>query len=488
MQTCTSVSVCLTQTKDGTLKPCWPGPAPWVWVFLVALAVVAVVSSIVVGICWGVQRRRFPRPMKWRSTIPPALRTPNEAYASLVQNWMSTVRKMSSQALTSSQESTRLSPAGFVLPIVYSAADMAYVLPVQLGNSVLRLVIDTGSQRLCVATQACVETAACQIPDKQGYVASTKRRVLGASQQSYATLHMHGQFMEDSIRVIGPGKVLSDRVQFFAASAMEGFASNILGMARPVHPQAATLQEKLLQHGDNTWGLCLTSKGEGLMYVGRDAFPLLRHLPWIELPLNALAASHGTYIVPLVRIGIRRKATDSNRDIVWASQVKQKLELVIDTGTAETHFPDTIIQFLEKQHVPTGTGALKKNALASEQYGSLIFDIGTPKSSVLLEYSPQRYIVPFVTHDNRELQGLQRSTLHPYADGMHGILEDLQSSSQHAMILFGIAHMQNMAWEFPWRQHGKQGQKLRVASLSDQDLTRIQDLHEQSTLQAKSDT
>lgn len=376
-------------------------------------------------------------------------------------------RQLAAATSASSGDSSTSSWGGLYLPIAYSQADMAYVLPARIGKHILNLVLDTGSYCLSVAHAECVANGGCRVPDARGYHAlpSTSRGTAAFPTNAtlttlpYATLDMDVHPARDDIVLVNSTDTLHTLtdVAFYTARSMRGTASHIAGLARPAHispacdalldAAAALLPSKGAHEDTVTWGLAASAaSGEGTLWVSRhhQRPPALQTLDWHKVPLLPEAVTSGFYMVHVRRIGVRR-VDGGAPTIQWLNQASTSAaRLLIDTGTAETYFPPHLARVLNSSGVPLGLSA----RTTPQQAPTIVFDL---LPSLQLEYSGQRYIVDLDGTPLHSGRDLGRSTFHAYTPEIEAILAPAASANNMPTILFGIAHMQDMAWEFPWR-------------------------------------
>jgi hypothetical protein len=347
-------------------------------------------------------------------------------------------------------------------PVAYSQADMAYVLPVRFGKSsaVLNLVLDSGSFCITVASKACVSSGQCRVPDARGYARapSTAAATRGSTVElEYATISVTAEPTRDSLLLApqqphGNGLLSLPDMEFYTATRMTGTASHIAGLARRMSPQITcdSLLEglfKALQAAHrsatggqpaNTWGLVSRStSGRGRFWVGRRPRDL-RSLDWVRLPLKVSTVIEGAYMVPVDALFTFR-GTTATHDGAVASLPDSKCLLLLDTGTAETYFPPSLAAKLQNAGIAIGMNAQQR----VQDRPGLGFRLGR----VALEFP--NYMV--TAEGEALLPGTPtgRSTFHAYTQDVKDILE-MEHAYGLPIVLFGIAHMQNAAWEFPW--------------------------------------
>ena len=456
-----------------------PGPkaVPWVLWGLVALLAVLCLVAVAALLAW---RRRALAIIRLR--VSPLLgsfglvdATQHAQFVALKQRLAALATALgSTTAFHSSvvQDSATSTAMLLELPIVYSQADMAYVLPARVGQHVLQLVLDTGSYCMSVADAGCVANGKCRVPDARGYLAKQQQQHHSEGQASlttlpYATVAMEAEAVNDEVTLIQDNAALHHlpRMTFFSAHHMSGTASHIAGLARHTPDITATLQcDALLDamaasfptaHQEWHWGMVARAAvGQGLLWFGaahRRPHDL-DALQWHNVPLVEAEHAAGLYMVHVPRVGVR--SPDAAAKVAWldgaAMGAPHGLYLLIDTGTAETYFPPAIAAAIDKAGVPLGLASRIRQPV---ELPGLVLDLG---GGLWLEYDGPRYTValdgsPLPAAD-AATRVLGRSTFHAYTPEIEAILGAKSSQAQDIpIVLFGIAHMQDMAWEFPWR-------------------------------------
>lgn len=408
-----------------------------VYVVGAAIGIVILVLCVLPIVLWWY----FTQPL----IIAPqtTVNTHDSTSAPLFQNALAHIRQEARLAHDTQQQTLYLPTANeaakkretHLLPIVWSEEDYGYVAALQIGHSTLKCVLDTGSTCLSVASAECVSNSACVVPDNRGYIPTKASDVTGPERMlQYASLDMRVKPHRDEVMVgVLDGALYLGETDFLVASQMSGTAGHLVGLMKPHANSKCT---GLLQHIFNmyfhlnrSWGLVMCAKtGEGVLYIGKRPKEL-RLSSWCHLPLSKTLSYMGAYIVDVQRIGVRAQP---NAPIEYQAN-SSPIGMLIDTGTAETYFPRTIGSWMASKQV--GMGFEPKEIGSLPRHATVVIDFGRCR----FEFEPQRYMVAAGGNSR-----YARSTFHRNTSELEEALGGRQ------IIILGIMHMQDIAFEFDW--------------------------------------
>lgn len=248
---------------------------------------------------------------------------------------------------------SRMSASGFALiPLRYSQPDYGYVAKVRIGDDHSLVVLDTGSSKLAVASDNCVERKLCSAKDA-GYDPGTSptARPTGKTQTlAFATLTIDAELVHDRVsllpipgrhalsrfakkpRLDGPREelVIGEQFPVYAAKSMSGTRSNVMGFT-PAEDPSCVFSSAVRAAGSPSrrWSLACYRDGSAWMCIGAPIRGWYRKLldECGRVPFSTRMSYADTYIVD-----VKSTRVEGRRSDIGGPDF-----LVVDTGTADSY-------------------------------------------------------------------------------------------------------------------------------------------------------
>lgn len=316
----------------------------------------------------------------------------------------------------------------YVIPIRYSNVDAGFVVSAQVGESILDLVLDSGSANVSVASAECVASNQCGPNATAGYdpnLSSTSIDLRSEDTLNYASLEVKAKKFMDTIHFFASADGLDDlcerrhwsknrpttRMQLTdtlvaSASSMDGTHSNILGLMQG----SGFLDHMFGQTGMRPqWGIVCHQKSPWFVIGSIEDIPCVPKKNILWLPLSTRFRYMGAYVLDLTGIRV------NGESIVDGPQF-----VIVDTGTAESYWSPAACR-----------GRWNPDEIERGSAPTIEFDFKTMDNlGWRMTWTRDHY-----------MEG-SRSTLHGDNPNIGRLFP-----SERVMIL-GIAHMMGLYWHF----------------------------------------
>lgn len=409
----------------------------------VVILILAVVLLSCVGAALAVGLRPFPRPIIVRPYVFGDAIAAGEAATS--NAWRSAMRLSAIEDV-------------ILMPAMFSKKEQGFLVRLGIGADSVLAVVDSGSSRLAVATEHCIQSNRCE-SDESGYRPNASPTVLRAGEagsHSYGSLRVDTEEVVDTI-VLNTVDEVDDACSSFPAFGvqdrtiavphipvsavhnMEGTQSNILGLSAVPNGTLHVITKQLRL--PLKWALACPAHGRGWLTFGgapRCLRPLLKHAPM------SLGFSYaGTPVLDIVQFKM---------DGVPVSAACLPTHLLLDTGTAESYFSPASSGSMKALGLPS-TSSSKR---ASAPTLSILL-----KNDVELKWDATHYMVaenegmPFAHKNDSRGSSDGSESLRPSRSLFHEGDPRIETlfGQQPRLLLLGLSHMVDKIFEFNYQDN-----------------------------------
>jgi hypothetical protein len=332
------------------------------------------------------------------------------------------------QSIRLARDPKALAPV-YVVPIRYSDEDAGFVVSAQVGESIMDLVLDSGSANISVASSDCVASNQCGSV-AVGYDPSISSSAVDLKMEdtlNYASLELKAKKYLDTLQFFASTTGIDDlcgrrtwstrkpttRLQLTdtpvaSASRMDGTHSNIIGLMQG----SGFLKHMFSQSNTKPqWGLVCHQKSPWFVIGPIDQVPCVDPKLILWMPLSQKFHYMGAYVLDITGIRVNGVALSQKDGPQFA---------IIDTGTAESYWSP-----------PACLGTWRPEDFDSRNPPTIDYDFKTEdKQGWRMTWTPQHYVEA------------GRTTLHGDNPNVSRLFP-----TQRVMIL-GIAHMMGLYWHF----------------------------------------